>query len=533
LAQFAPKAARMRRELPDVEKIDVRFPEPTVQNSVATPLPESCDFTFVNGTVLSVPGYMLWKFRDAIPEQLGSEEHGYNDENPFSTDHGIRLMERVRTAFDTVFVEPSPPITASMFRMPVRCVVDLIKGNEHYEWRPLLSTETKAVFAPLVAWVAARQPGVSGAIKEWVRTETERPRFELGFKPGGGKWLARSEERSDWPPLNTFGFKAFLSELSERTWPETPAHMLQIDLMTQVLLQSSTDVLGRAAKLLREKHRTTFENAWGELRLGAEGARTTPKFVKSLLASDSRFMAFDELYSIWLTKLEGKSLADVLTMTEDPRAAHAESTKKSRHKPFRMVISLYVTPDFSDVTAGKLEPPWINHDKIAFSELADALAMTFKYGPHVTIRVPDDTIDMVTLSGRESQALHCRDFAEALLACASYADDRVIHIQPFWRLLHALPDRRHCAPPSLIQFVVEAYDFEDAMGWLDQSRGLLGFPYAFESLLTREKEVEQLGRLPDPLRKTLEFLFSIPFEEGCLLGKVAGDAVPRAYAKVV
>lgn len=210
----------------------------------------------------------------------------------------------------------------------------------------------------------------------------------------------------------------------------------------------------------------------------------------------------------------------------------------SPHQPFRVVLGLYVTPDFSDVMAGKCEPPWVDHSKVDFGALAATLAELFQYGPPVTIRVPNDSIDQVTIQGRWGQIpgqpkhsgdLRCTDFGDALLACAGRQSGTVIEVRDAWRPLHSLKDRALAPPPSLLPFVIEAEDFEDAMIWSASAKVALGLPFLSPDMVQTRGDISadtEEGTLPVPYRKKLGKLFGCKFEEFSLLDRLAMDYSP-------
>ena len=124
--RFRPDLAVIAALLPDVTAIDISFIQPTATNPyMMADVAKDVTFIFYNGKVLNVEGYMLWKFRDMIPEALGSEEHGYNDTNMYSTRPTEILMTQIRQAYDCMFLKEEE--TSYKIRSPLSAKLDLKK----------------------------------------------------------------------------------------------------------------------------------------------------------------------------------------------------------------------------------------------------------------------------------------------------------------------------------------------------------------------------------------------------------------------
>lgn len=212
-------------------------------------------------------------------------------------------------------------------------------------------------------------------------------------------------------------------------------------------------------------------------------------------------------------------------------------------RKFRAVFGLLVTPDFSDVFAGRAAPPRVDHSQVNFLRLQSALKTLFPYGPPNTLRIPNDTIDQVTLHSRaglvpglvdkakESGSAECEDFGKALIAEAKKQEGLIIEVQKAWSRYHSLPDRNFAPPPNLIPFLLEMSDFEDAMLWFVSARTSLGLP--MPNMLS-EKSQEQvqaqlLGQLPGAFRKELGLIFGCKFEKSAILTLLATSSVPGYF----
>lgn len=204
--------------------------------------------------------------------------------------------------------------------------------------------------------------------------------------------------------------------------------------------------------------------------------------------------------------------------------------------PFRVALALWLSPDFAPVLAGKMEPPRVNHSRVNFDALVQLLAATFHYGPPVTIRVPNDTIDQVTLHLRNNRmqgaSLHCEDFGAVLLQCAKQQKGAVIDVRKAWHTYHALSDRDFAPPPILLPFVIEAADFEDAMIWCSSAKPPLGLPFLspqMQVMIGETPDSREVGVLPDSLKSGLATIFGCPFENSALLDRMAMDTPPAEY----
>lgn len=212
-------------------------------------------------------------------------------------------------------------------------------------------------------------------------------------------------------------------------------------------------------------------------------------------------------------------------------------------RKFRAVFGLLVAPDFSDVLAGRAVPPRVDHRQVDFLHLQSALKALFPYGPPNTLRVPNDTIDQVTLhtraglvpglvdTAKKSGSAKCEDFGKALIAESRKQEGPLIDVQKAWSRYHSLPDRNFAPPPSLIPFLLEMSDFEDAMLWFLNARTSLGFPMPdFLDEPSQEQAHAQIsGQLPLAFRKELSRIFGCKFEPSALLMRLATSSVPGYF----
>jgi hypothetical protein len=208
---------------------------------------------------------------------------------------------------------------------------------------------------------------------------------------------------------------------------------------------------------------------------------------------------------------------------------------------YRAVYCLWITPDFSEVMAGRAEPPRINHDRIDFTALAALLDGVFHYGPPKTIHVPNDTIDQTTVHTRLGLvhlpqkrgvgSYRCEDFGKAALVALRSSAETVFDVRAAWKPLHYLPDRSFAPPPCGVVFVMETDDFEDNMIGGASLRPVIGLQMIGQGFGPPPEN--EAGQLPDDLKSGLERIFSCQFERECVVDRIAQDAAPSAYGDIL
>jgi hypothetical protein len=196
---------------------------------------------------------------------------------------------------------------------------------------------------------------------------------------------------------------------------------------------------------------------------------------------------------------------------------------------FHHVLGLWLAPDFSAVERGETSPPHVDYDAIDPCDIADRLAEFNDCGGDVTIRVPNDAIDQVTvqfrLMGRLTGSPQCEDFSAELLNLAETSVD--LDIRAPWAELHALRNRRQAPPPVLLMFVVSG-DFDAVMVWSQQFRMRLGIRAAdiLKQIAGDVEDADHEGKLPSGLAKYLGRTFAIPYKRECVVTGLASSPVP-------
>ena len=218
-------------------------------------------------------------------------------------------------------------------------------------------------------------------------------------------------------------------------------------------------------------------------------------------------------------------------------SAEEPTLRFERSGPFRMVYNFWLAPNFERVLAGKAKPPFVNHDLVDFEYLRAVIADEFRYGSPVEVRLPNDTIDQVTVHARKSSnhapLWNCHDFATRLLGAASQQSGSIIDIRGEWEPLHQLRERRHAPPPVLVPIVVESVDAEDGMLWSQQTKMRLGVrsasPEVFMNPRRQQRDDDDQGHLTGRLHKALANCFGTPYLPYCVLDWAASDPLPADY----
>lgn len=193
---------------------------------------------------------------------------------------------------------------------------------------------------------------------------------------------------------------------------------------------------------------------------------------------------------------------------------------------FHHFVGLWLEPDLSAVERGETSPPYIDYDAIDTRDIADTLGKFNDCGEDVTIRVPNDDVDQVTvqfrLKGRLTGNPLCEDLAAGLLSLAETSPDSNIRA-PCARL-YALPNRRHAPPPALPMFVVSG-DFDAVMVWSQQLRMWLGIRAAdiMKQIAGDVQDADHQGSLPSALAKYLGRTFAIPYKRKCVVTGLASS----------
>lgn len=217
--------------------------------------------------------------------------------------------------------------------------------------------------------------------------------------------------------------------------------------------------------------------------------------------------------------------------------------------PFREVWHLMIAPDFSRVMTGEVPPPWVDQHTLDFPRLRELLDEHLVFGS-ASLRIPNDTIDQVTIHTRIEQsalgmeAMRCTDLADILRAEGRQQSAEIIDVRRAWKDKQPLNDRNVVPPPVVLPMLLEADDFEDMMLSRSSATMVLGMykEHPIERMARRatesqgvpkdsDREEPQEGRLPPGLLAGFQELFGIPYKVESVIDVVSHDTMP-AWARV-
>ena len=95
-------------QVPAVVLWDLVFLRRSARSQHRSHLLDEMRVEFRNGRSITIAGPYLWKFRDSIPPEFGSDEGGYLDCNPYCEGSLESLLNNLRAAHDRFFI-PMPP----------------------------------------------------------------------------------------------------------------------------------------------------------------------------------------------------------------------------------------------------------------------------------------------------------------------------------------------------------------------------------------------------------------------------------------
>ena len=120
--------------------------------------------------------------------------------------------------------------------------------------------------------------------------------------------------------------------------------------------------------------------------------------------------------------------------------------------------------------------------------------------------------------------IRCEDFGEKMLLCSKTQKENILNVRSEWHELHFLKDRDYAPPPTILPFILEADNFEDAMIWIAGTNPALGLPVW--SFFDRPNEKSEGGKLPERFRSRLSEIFGCRFLETALLDGMVMDKPP-------
>lgn len=304
---FAPIPQVLAKIVPEVLTIELEFKQPDRVQLMASHYATQVGFTFKNGRRLDVPGPMLWRFPDMIPESLGSEENGYSDANVFSAEHGIKIMERVRAAYPAMFAASA---TRRLPHPPLDAKIDLVEMAVTSHYLPALPDAIRQdLLARAEKRIAALWPTAYSEIAAWVREEVSQPRTVLGMVSVGKGIMRNQYGYGAWPAPEAMHFDAFLGEYSSERFTSYPAHMTQSQCFARFADKSASEIVGEVLADMIVRVPALVDEAAAALG-AADGGRSVAVLAAALDGSQDANMIFDLVWSRWYRALKPLTLAD-------------------------------------------------------------------------------------------------------------------------------------------------------------------------------------------------------------------------------
>lgn len=307
--EFHPDINAICELLPDASTLDLDFRQPSRDEPLLSHYATEARLTFLNGRQLVVPGYMLWKFLDAIPKELGTDANGYFDRNPFTTDYGENLMRRLRSAYRHLFIRPRgrlahPPKTARI------AISDRRVETVYPKKLPSdLVTELQSLgqLVAMQSWPAARE-----RIGQLVRTALTKPRVVLERYDAGGGYLGQRYVEQNWPPATSLSFENFLHEFTPETLPDHRGiHLSYMQRYDEIVEALTTPEFAKFWVALRRERSHRYELYQTALGISAGERRcTTTALKKALAESQDAGLLHSVVWSEWFTALQTTPLAE-------------------------------------------------------------------------------------------------------------------------------------------------------------------------------------------------------------------------------
>lgn len=167
--------------VPEVVLWDLTFLRPNRRWVVRSHLANQLRATFANGSVATIDGVYLWKFRDSIPPEFGSDEAIYLDENPFTDGPVEALLTKLRLAHDLFFDlmqpgdTPDPPLSVHIDTRTQRITIN---------WRYPIPTKVQHELAVRLGRYFKRiRPSCDAMIAETLHRMLVRGRFRFEMEP--------------------------------------------------------------------------------------------------------------------------------------------------------------------------------------------------------------------------------------------------------------------------------------------------------------------------------------------------------------
>lgn len=212
--RFRPDMARIIQLLPEVHSFELRFVQPDAANPyLLTDLAREVTLQFRNDTQLILNGVFFWKFLDSIPPELGSDAHGWNDDNPHGPGTTEYLMRRLRSAYQLMLEDEGVDFEV---RPPLTAILDFETEQLDVVYPAELPAD---VFAALLDQMASLRPSIRQAlanrIKQTILVALTEPRSVMETYDAGNGYLGRRVALQSWSAdaLDSVTVESFRMEL--------------------------------------------------------------------------------------------------------------------------------------------------------------------------------------------------------------------------------------------------------------------------------------------------------------------------------
>lgn len=170
---------------------------------------------------------------------------------------------------------------------------------------------------------------------------------------------------------------------------------------------------------------------------------------------------------------------------------------------------------------GELAPPHVDFDAVDADSIAGAIAAFNECGENVTVRVPNDAIDQVTvhyrMTGRMPGSAKCDSFK--VTAYYEHEQHGRRSLPPVLERVEGRPRTPHVQIANGFRIAKWSHQFIVRLGIraADISKQLLG----------NSQGEDYQGHLPDELGRCIGRTFGIAYRPECLVTGLASSRVPR------
>lgn len=297
--KFDPLLPQLRQLLPEVRTLEVLFVRPSAGDiPFKGDLVSEVCIRFRNRKRLILSGAFLWKFRDTIPPEFGSDEVGWHDDNPYGPGTVEYLMRRIRLAHDSWFENVGVLQWAGA---PLSATIDLVHNALDVRYPAKLDAMLRQELGCSLATVA---PGalakLKKAFRQLVDTALAGPRTKMEMVDLGNGYLGNRQMELPWRPdvRETLTLKDFWAELHPQ--PNVP-WLVHYSADCQLLVeQALLGALSETLHLLRANNpdrAAAVLNGWA-IPLSTSGQIRKPALAKAIRLSADYEPLLNEFWSL-------------------------------------------------------------------------------------------------------------------------------------------------------------------------------------------------------------------------------------------